>query len=143
VAQKQPPRVIVKNVEPKETTDPFAGPPQPKETFVVSDILFEFDKDELRPEFMDLLKRLVAYLNKPPVFKSLLIEGHTDYIGLPEYNLDLSQRRAGRVKSTLISMGLSEAKIRSVGYGATRPVANNGNYQGRALNRRVEFKVER
>jgi outer membrane protein OmpA-like peptidoglycan-associated protein len=125
------------------TEDPFAGVPQPKEEFMMSDILFEFDKDTINPEFMDLLRRFVKYLQKPPAFKSMIIEGHTDSIGSDEYNADLSRRRAERVQSTLMQLGLNGTYVTAIGYGAKRPIASNGNYQGRALNRRVEFKVQR
>lgn len=123
--------------------DPFAGVPQPKEEFMMSDILFEFDRDDIKPEFHDLLKRFAAYMMKPPEFKTLIIEGHTDTIGSAEYNQDLSRRRAARVQATLVGMGLPAEKISSYGHGFSRPIASNGNFQGRALNRRVEFKVQR
>ncbi|MGZ3723128.1 MAG: OmpA family protein [Bdellovibrionales bacterium] len=137
--QAPPPAAIeiVNNV------DAFAGTPQPKEDFVAHDVLFEFDQDGIKPEFADLLQRLAKYLMQPPVVKSLIIEGHTDSIGLPEYNVDLSGRRASNVRAALIAEGVPADRIKSVGFGAARPIANNGNFQGRALNRRVEFKVER
>lgn len=123
--------------------DVFAGTPQPKEEFVAHDVLFGFDQDAIKPEFAELLQRLAKYLLQPPVVKALSIEGHTDSIGLPEYNKELSAKRAVNVKAELVKLGVPAERIRTIGYGALRPVANNGNYQGRALNRRVEFKVDR
>lgn len=140
VTRKQP---VVKALDLMDGSDPFVGPPQPKESFVASDVLFEFDQDVIKPEFTELMGRLVKYLLQPPVFKSLVIEGHTDAIGDPVYNLDLSKRRAENVRAKLISMGLAAERIIALGFGASHPVASNGNFQGRALNRRVEFKVER
>ena len=62
---------------------------------------------------------------------------------MPDYNKDLSAHRAEHVKAELVKLGVPADRIKTIGYGAARPIANNGNYQGRALNRRVEFKVER
>lgn len=126
-----------------KNSNPFLGPPQLKEDFVMSDILFEFDSVDVNPEFRDLLQRLAEYLQRPPVFKSLVIEGHSDTIGDSKYNLELSRRRAENVHAFLVNLGLPAARIKSVGYGAAKPIASNGNFQGRALNRRVEFKVLR
>jgi outer membrane protein OmpA-like peptidoglycan-associated protein len=133
----------LKSLEDMPTTDPFAGKPEMAESFIARDILFEFNRDEMQPAALKGLKSLAKYLKKPPGFQSLLIEGHTDSIGSAAYNLDLSQRRANRVRSALIQMGLPAAKVRAIGYGESRPIADNGNYQGRALNRRVEFKIRR
>lgn len=133
----------VQSIEIVDNAEAFTGTPQPKESFVAHDVLFEFDRDEVKPEFSELLQRLVEYLLKPPEFKSLAIEGHTDSIGLYDYNVQLSGRRALAVRKALISMGLPAERIKAYGWGARKPIANNGNFQGRALNRRVEFKVTR
>lgn len=123
--------------------DAFSGKPQKSEEFVARDVLFEFDSDNLAPLFLQSLQRLVDYLNQPPGFKTLVIEGHTDSIGSTEYNQGLSERRAESVRKAMVKMGLPKEKVQAIGYGETRPVADNGNYQGRALNRRVEFKLTR
>jgi outer membrane protein OmpA-like peptidoglycan-associated protein len=67
------------------------------------------------------------------------IEGHADAEGSPEGNQALSERRAEVAVQFLISKGVSADKIKSVGYGATRPVAPNDTPESRALNRRVEI----
>jgi len=124
---------------------PFSGEPQaPVETFVVRDILFGFDSENLEDSAKETLDRLAAYLNKPPVFIQLEIAGHSDSIGAAEYNLELSQRRARTVKRYLIEThGIDTDKVAAVGFGEKFPIADNGNFQGRALNRRVEFKITR
>lgn len=77
-------------------------------------------------------------------FERLEIEGHTDSVGAAAYNLDLSQRRANFVRNHLINTHkVSPSKIEAKGYGEVKPIADNGNYQGRQKNRRVEFKVWR
>ncbi len=69
----------------------------------------------------------------------VIIAGHTDNVGGAELNLDLSRRRAEAVKRWLVDReGVTETRLITVGHGLTRPVADNGSEEGRALNRRVE-----
>ncbi|NJL26289.1 MAG: OmpA family protein [Calothrix sp. SM1_5_4] len=133
----------LRSLEDTPTADPFEGRPQVTESFIARDVLFEFNKDVLQESAKDSLRKMVDYLNRPPGIQSLVIEGHTDSVGSALYNLDLSQRRAERVRLTLIELGIPAAKVKALGYGESRPIADNGNYQGRAMNRRVEFKVRR
>lgn len=125
--------------------DPFQGPPKAREKIVIHDILFEFDSDNLVVgEADDTLKRLVAYLMVKPQFTRLVIEGHTDSIGTDEYNMDLSRRRAQTIKKWLVErFKLDPSKVEASGKGERFPIADNGNYQGRQLNRRVEFTIFR
>ncbi len=125
--------------------DPFEGTPKlPIETFVVKDVLFRFNSDQLEADSKETLDKLSRYLNKPPVFNKLIISGHTDSVGSASYNLSLSQRRAEAVKTYLVKSDQVPAeKIEAKGYGLSLPIASNNNYQGRALNRRVEFKIYR
>ncbi|MGE0526260.1 MAG: OmpA family protein [Bdellovibrionales bacterium] len=132
----------LRSLEELETEDPFVGAPQVNEAFIARDVLFEFDSDQLRPSSKEILRRMVKYLQRG-TFQTLTVEGHTDSVGSALYNLNLSQRRAERVRGALVEMGLQANKVRAVGFGESRPIANNGNYQGRAINRRVEFKVRR
>lgn len=133
----------LKNLDDLDTGDPFAGNPNVNEAFLARDVLFEFNSDQLQPEAKESLKRLVDYLNRPPGFTSLTIEGHTDSVGSAVYNQSLSQRRAETVRGALVELGAPAAKVKAIGYGESRPIADNGNFQGRAMNRRVEFKVKR
>lgn len=123
--------------------DPFSGTPQDNESFVARDVLFAFNSDEVNADFEYALERMVEYLRRPPGFKALVIEGHTDSIGNADYNFDLSYRRAESVRQVLVRLGIPREKIRAIGYGETRPIADNGNFQGRAMNRRVEFRLSR
>lgn len=75
-------------------------------------------------------------------FDSILVEGHTDSVGDPNYNLSLSQRRAKSVRDYLVKKyALPADKVEALGFGPVRPVADNGNFQGRQQNRRVELKI--
>lgn len=86
------------------------------------------------------LDRLVKIANECPAFK-ISIEGHTDSEGIPERNNPLSERRAKAVVDYLAGAGVDANRLLSVGYGADRPIADNATAEGRAKNRRIEFKV--
>ncbi len=88
--------------------------------------------------------RALAKEIKGAAYVKVTVEGHTDTVGSEASNQKLSQRRAETVRRWLIeSGGLAAAKVEAVGYGEARPVADNGNAQGRARNRRVEIRVRR
>lgn len=122
-----------------------ASPPKGEETFVINNVFFAFDRyDLVVPGGRDILKRLAVYLYKTPEFKMLTIEGHTDFLGSDDYNRDLSLRRASQIRRYLVEvMGVDVSRIQVIGYGENRPIADNGNFQGRQMNRRVEFKISR
>mgnify|MGYP001578306861 CR=1 FL=1 len=103
-------------------------------------IQFEFDKDEITPESYPTLELIVSVLEQSQRLK-LFILAHTDSVGEEDYNLDLSERRAKSVKSFLVKRGLPPPGIRYRGYGFSRPLADNSTEEGRAMNRRVEFRV--
>ncbi len=127
-----------------EEDDLLTGPVAKAETFLVRDILFEFDSDILDERSLETLDKFAAYLKRPPELKTLVIEGHTDSIGSDAYNMELSKKRALAVAKYLVQTHqIPNRKIRAIGYGESRPIADNGNYQGREQNRRVEFQVTR
>ncbi len=112
-----------------------------EEVFVIRDVLFDTNKHEIKPEADQTIKDVAGKLQRPGGFKSVVVEGHTDSRMPEAYNQSLSERRAKSVMKRLISLGITEDKISAVGKGELEPIADNGNYQGRALNRRVEFRV--
>jgi len=69
------------------------------------------------------------------------IHGHTDNVGKPDKNKVLSENRAAAVKKYLVTKGVDESRITSVGHGQDEPVADNKTAGGRAKNRRVELKI--
>lgn len=123
----------------------LATPPIGEETFIMNNVMFAFDRyDLVTPGARDFLRRLAVYLYKQPEFRKLTIEGHTDFIGSTEYNQDLSLRRATQIRRYLVEfLKVDGTRIDVFGFGETRPLADNGNFQGRQLNRRVEFKITR
>lgn len=129
-----------------DSPEAFAAPaPTQDETFLAKNILFEFNGSKVNPQFHEYLKNLSEYLLKGNVFTELVIIGHTDSVGSDGYNLHLSMRRAEAVKGVIQSYLPPEhrGKIRAEGEGERSPIASNRNYQGRALNRRVEFFIKR
>jgi outer membrane protein OmpA-like peptidoglycan-associated protein len=137
--------VVEPPVKAEPVAKPFAIEPKPYENITVHDIMFEFASDHLIVgQSKQMLKELADHLNQPPKFTKLIIVGHTDSIGSAEYNETLSKRRADTIRNWLISEHkLDAAKISTEGHGEREPVAGNGNYQGRQMNRRVEFRIYR
>ena len=116
--------------------------PPPVERFRAQKILFEFDSDRMVGNYEASLNELAEYLRKG--FSHLTVEGHTDSIGSIAYNQRLSQKRADAIKRYLSTRyGFDAKKISTIGFGESRPIADNGNYQGRQQNRRVEFEIKR
>lgn len=103
-----------------------------------SGLLFDFDKDNLKPETKKNLDKLAASLNE---FKDTEVKilGHTDNQGTSAYNQGLSERRASSVKSFLTSQGVAGSRLLTFGYGESDPVSTNETESGRSLNRRVEI----
>jgi outer membrane protein OmpA-like peptidoglycan-associated protein len=112
---------------------------------LAADVLFDFDKADLRPEAGPQLEKVLAVLKSYPAAKAL-IEGHTDGKGSESYNQPLSERRAEAVRRWLIDHGATTT-IMTRGWGRTRPIAPNtkpngaDDPEGRQKNRRVEITV--
>lgn len=104
-------------------------------------VLFRSDEATLLPEAQTRLGEVTDALMETSD-RRILIEGHTDSQGSDDHNLDLSQRRADAVRVYLTSRGYDATRIRAVGIGETRPIADNATAEGRANNRRVEIVVE-
>lgn len=104
-------------------------------------IQFETGKDIIRSSSFPILNNVVKVMNENPEYK-LSIEGHTDNVGDPAKNLDLSNRRANAVMKYLTGKKIDASRLRAKGFGDTTPVDTNATPAGRAKNRRVEFKVE-
>jgi outer membrane protein OmpA-like peptidoglycan-associated protein len=107
---------------------------------LADDVLFEYNKAELKPGAMRNLSPLVTFLREHPE-RALLIEGHTDNLGSHAYNLELSRSRALAVENFLVLNGFSRDRIMSRGYGKDYPVASNDTEAGRQQNRRVEVII--
>ena len=106
----------------------------------LGDVLFEFNRADVKPAAQSSLRKLADFLQRYPD-RRILIEGHTDNIGSSAYNDTLSRRRADAVDLALVGMGLSAQRVTSVGYGKEFPIADNSSDTNRAMNRRVEVYI--
>jgi outer membrane protein OmpA-like peptidoglycan-associated protein len=111
-----------------------------KITNIASKIFFETNSDKLKVASLSQLDELVLILKKYEA-ANLLIEGHADSQGEDAYNLTLSQKRTDSVKTYLMTKGIMESRLTAIGFGESRPIADNKTSLGRAKNRRVELKT--
>ena len=115
-----------------------------KDTFGM--IFFEFDKYEIQEEHTEVLDKYAGILRENPGVP-MVIQGHTDSMGTEEYNLDLSQKRAGSVYEYFVEQDISSERLQTRGHGFHRPIAPNvtregkDNPEGRVKNRRAELHL--
>jgi len=122
------------------TKDLFLVPIEVGQTVRLNNIFFDIGKADLLSESYLELDKLVKVMNQNPTME-IEIEGHTDNVGSDPFNLSLSKNRAKAVYDYLISKGIDASRIKSNGYGETKPLATNDNDEGRAQNRRVQFTI--
>ena len=99
-------------------------------------LLFDFNKANIKPEHVQEINRLAKQLNKYDLHK-LKIVGHTDDIGHPEYNQKLSEERAQSVASIFVQQGFKQNDLTVLGRGSSQPFVPNTSDENRANNRRV------
>lgn len=109
-------------------------------SFTLSNLNFETAKATIQKASLPVLADLIEVMQLKPELK-IEIAGHTDSDGDDAANLNLSKQRAEAVKSYLISKGIDGTRIKTVGYGETRPVADNASAQGKAKNRRTDITI--
>jgi len=109
-------------------------------TIRLNNVFFEFDKADIRPETINEIDRLVEFLKEYPDM-TIEIAGHSDNEGSDSYNLNLSTKRAKAVYNYLISKSIPKNRISYIGYGESKPIADNETEEGRSINRRVEFRI--
>jgi OOP family OmpA-OmpF porin len=111
-----------------------------KFTGVIKGIEFDTGKDTIRPASDGVLNGALIVLQEYPKTR-IEISGHTDDVGKPEDNMDLSRRRAESVKNWFVAKGIDAKRIETKGAGPTEPIADNKGPVGRQKNRRIEFKL--
>lgn len=104
-------------------------------------IVFETGKAVLKPESEPVLDQLKLFIDEKKHITLIRVEGHTDNVGNAKDNLKLSGDRALAVKNWLINKGIDSKRLIAVGFGDTKPVADNSKEEGRSQNRRTEFIV--
>jgi outer membrane protein OmpA-like peptidoglycan-associated protein len=134
--KKHIPKEVVKEVVVEKASKATTS-----DRWVLIGVNFAFNSSKLNGEAFPILYDAAKTLLKNPDVK-VEIQGYCDYIGSDAYNKKLSQRRAETVKDYLESKGVAAARLTAVGYGKTDFVADNKTAEGRAMNRRIEFKVQ-
>lgn len=110
------------------------------EEFLLSELTFETGKSVIEASSYHSLDMVADFLKRKPAIV-IEIAGHTDSDGDAQLNLNLSKERANAVKKYLISKGVPEKQLKAVGYGETRPVADNNSVSGKQQNRRTEIQI--
>ena len=103
-------------------------------------ILFDSGKSTFQKGTYTVLQSITSILNEYP-YSKFMVEGHTDSDGSNQLNQALSENRAAAVKNYLIENGISTDRLRSTGFGETKPIATNKTAKGKAMNRRVEISL--
>jgi outer membrane protein OmpA-like peptidoglycan-associated protein len=115
-------------------------PIEPGKVTRLDNIFFETDSFSLKSESKPQLNEMFTFLTSNPGW-IVEIGGHTDNKGSESYNIQLSEKRAAAVVHYLIERGIPYKRLRSKGYGFSKPVADNSTEEGRGANRRTEFKI--
>lgn len=136
------PLLVKKDVAEPVQEKAAATPPEMIRFCTTLDIQFEIDRYAIEHEYEAAVERLGTYLRRYPD-TTAVIEGHTDEVGTDEYNMQLSQRRADSVMQYLVKhSGIAPSRLKAVGYGKTRPVADNRTEEGKRQNRRIDSVIE-
>ena len=124
---------------------PPAEPPRvvvtAKKLELLDTVYFQTGKAVITPASYGLLDEVAAALKNHSEIKQVRVEGHTDSLGNPAFNEDLSQRRAEAVRAYLVAKGTEADRLEAKGYGPKQPIAPNDTATGREKNRRVEFNI--
>jgi outer membrane protein OmpA-like peptidoglycan-associated protein len=96
--------------------------------------------DAITPDSRPALDHAVAVMRDNPTIR-LEIQGHTDTDGKADLNLELSRHRAEAVRTYMIAAGVEGERLRAIGYGGDRPIADNASEAGKAQNRRIELRL--
>lgn len=124
----------------KVTKDIYLTPLAVGDKITLKNIYFEVSKADLLAASFAELNKLVTMMEDNPMME-IRLEGHTDIIGDPQANLELSQDRVDACETYLVKKGIPSARIQAMGYGDTRPIVKKGTDEERKVNRRVEFVV--
>ncbi|MFD1257848.1 OmpA family protein [Mucilaginibacter terrae] len=149
-------KIVAKPTEPVQPAKPTApveakpvtptpvivepAPVAPKPDFNFTSIQFEFNSAVLKTDSYAMMDKIATEMKKDASAK-FVINGHSSAEGSAEHNQSLSEDRANSVKLYLTNAGINAANLSVKGYGESKPVTNNTSEESRALNRRVEIKL--
>jgi outer membrane protein OmpA-like peptidoglycan-associated protein len=109
---------------------------------VLQQVHFATGSTTILPDSFPMLQEIANLLKANPSIKRMSIEGHTDDRGDNGMNQRLSQGRATAVMTWIVQHGVEQERLEAHGYGEDQPIADNNQPEGRAANRRVEFKIK-
>lgn len=143
-----PPQAAIKEeIQPEAEAPPApipAAEPAPERMKYCISLNIEFDIDRaiIRPEYHDEVAKVGDFMKKFPT-TTALIEGYTDEVGSDDYNMKLSQRRAESVVKYLVEhFGIDQSRLAAVGYGKSKPIADNTTDTGKQKNRRINAIID-
>ncbi len=140
-AQRAQARLDARDAQIKKLQESLNAKQTERGTLVTfGDVLFDFNKAELKSSALPNITTLAQFLQENPDRK-VIVEGYTDSVGSASYNQGLSERRAESVRRALLRAGVDPARVVAQGYGKEYPVADNSSNSGRAQNRRVEVTI--
>jgi peptidoglycan-associated lipoprotein len=139
-AEAAQPAQTVTAPAPQEQTAKVAATTTATEA-VISDINFDFDQSNIRPDAREILKANADILLKKGS-APITIEGYCDERGTAEYNMALGERRAQETKKYIINLGVKASQIKTISYGEERPLDSGHNEEAWAKNRRAHFVVD-
>ena len=108
---------------------------------ILEPVYFATNSDRIQRRSFAMLDEMASILGAQPDLGRVSIDGHTDSRGRDRHNLQLSERRAQSVMRYLVEKGIPAERVEAHGYGEERPIAPNDTRDGRAQNRRVEFRL--
>jgi OOP family OmpA-OmpF porin len=139
LAPPPPPVVVEEPLPPIPAAEPT---PESFKYCITLHTEFDVDKAEIRPQYRDEISKVGNFMKQYPT-TTAVIEGHTDNVGDPAYNLDLSHRRAESVVNHLVeTYGIDRSRLTAVGYGSSKPVTDNATDAGKQANRRIEAIID-
>lgn len=127
-------------VESNISTEALAVQNEMAKVLSFENIIFETNSANITEQSIVSVDKIAKILSENPNVK-VEIGGHTDDLGNDKSNQILSQKRVDSVKAKLQDMGIASERMSAVGYGETKPLAENSSDENRAKNRRVEFKI--
>ncbi|MGD8266646.1 MAG: peptidoglycan-associated lipoprotein Pal [Desulfobacterales bacterium] len=136
-----PPAAPKAPMAPADTSAADRAKEMARNQFLNENVHFAFDSAALSPRGQDVLKRKAAWLNDNPGM-TVVIEGHCDERGTPEYNMALGERRAESARAFLVDTGVSSSRLRTTSYGEEKPLDPRSNEEAWAKNRRAQFRIQ-